>query len=96
VATTDWSKATHWEARPGEVESLTDERTKPTLQHTPDVVDHWNNTGNNTDQQTRIDYYNQRGKEDQAQVVMYWLNREMASGGNYTPMVGENFKEPGE
>lgn len=94
--TTDSKKATHWEYAPGEVISLTDERDKPTVEHMPNVVDHWNTEGNKTDQQSRITYYHFKGREDEAKVVPFSVNRDEAGGGNYTPNLGACFKEPGE
>ncbi len=94
----DFSKAKFWEPTPGQIVSLTDERTKPTLAHEPSVVAHWNSEGNNTDQKSRIGFYHFRGKEDAAIVMMFFLNRDLGSGSEegYTSKLGPNFKEPGE
>lgn len=92
------AEATHWEPRPGLVVSITNHRTKPTLEHEPSVVTHWNTIGNNSDQPTRISFFNFVGKTDTATVVMFFENREESDkgGGDYTHIVGPNFKEPGQ
>jgi hypothetical protein len=96
--TSDREKAGFWEPTPGQVVSLADERTKPTLSHNPPVVTHWNSTGNNASQSDRIAFYHFQGKEKTAQVVMFYLNRDEGAGGEaeYTHKVGPNFTEPGE
>jgi hypothetical protein len=92
----DFNTAKYWEPSPGQIVSMTDQRTKPTLQHSPSVVSHWNTIGNDTDQSTRIAFYHFRGREDQAEVLMFYLNRDESGEGEYTPKVTANFKEPGE
>jgi hypothetical protein len=95
----DLDKARFWEPLPGEVVSLRDERTKPTLAHDMPVQTHWNTIGNNADQATRLAFYHFKGKEDQARVLMFRLNREEGTGDDdsgYTHKVQAGFKEPGE
>ncbi|WP_410667671.1 hypothetical protein [Amycolatopsis sp. cmx-4-68] len=91
-----YESATHWESLPGNIVSISDETTKPTLEHDPSVVEHWNYDGNNTDQNTRITFYHFKGREDEAKVVMFRVNRETAESTGYVPDLGPNFKEPGQ
>ncbi|MCA1707370.1 MAG: hypothetical protein LC808_30525, partial [Actinobacteria bacterium] len=94
----DFSTAKFWEPTPGQIVSMTDHRTKPTVEHDPPVVAHWNAGGNNSNQQERIKYYHFRENEDAAKVLMFFLNRELGGGDEegYTTKVGPDFKEPGE
>jgi hypothetical protein len=91
--------AQFWQPIPGEEPmSYTAPRTRPTLEHETPVVGHWNNEGNNCDQQTRIRFYRFVGRESSAKVLPFYLNREEGSHGepDYTIFLGVNFKEPGE
>lgn len=94
----DYKTAQYWEPTPGQVVSMTDHRTKPTLEHSPSVVSHWNGGGNNTDQDARRKFYHFTDNEEEAKVLMFYLNREIGGGddGGYTAKVGPKFKEPGE
>jgi hypothetical protein len=92
----EYESATHWEGAPGQIVSISDERTKPTVEHELPVVTHWNTEGNNTSQATRIEFYHFKGREGEAKVVMFRVNRETAESTGYTPKLGPNFKEPGE
>jgi hypothetical protein len=92
----DYESATHWEGAPGQIVSISDERTKPTLEHDLPVVTHWNTEGNNSDQNARIIFYHFKGREDEAKVVMFKVNRETAESTEYTSKLGPNFKEPGQ
>jgi hypothetical protein len=91
-----YETATHWEGAPGQIVSIGDDRTKPTLEHDLPVVTHWNTKGNNTDQSTRITFYHFKGREDEAKVVMFKVNRETAESAEYTAKLGPDFKEPGQ
>jgi hypothetical protein len=91
----DFDSARFWEPSGGQVVSLTDQRTKPTLSHDLPVVTHWNTVGNNADQSTRIAFYHFTGTESSARVVMFYLNRDESAEGNYTHKLGPGFGEPG-
>jgi len=92
------SGALFWEPVPGTVVSYTAARTRPTLEHEKPVVGHWNETGHDCDQETRITFYHFVGREASAKVLPFYLNREEGAHGegNYTPNLGDNFKEPGQ
>ncbi|HEX8430436.1 MAG TPA: hypothetical protein VF625_04080, partial [Longimicrobium sp.] len=92
------SAAKFWEPTPGTVVSMTDPRTRPTVEHSLPVVGHWNTGGNDIDQGTRIAWFRFTGREDTALVVPFHVNRTEGDhgAGEYTHIVGDNFTEPGE
>jgi hypothetical protein len=84
---------THWigdPSRPQREVPLTG-NTRPTIEHDPAVVTHWNDTGHDTDQPTRIKFKNFTGNETSAKVLDAETNK---SGGKYQDEVGSNFKGP--
>ena len=95
----DTKTAQFWEPVPGTVVSYTHPRTRPTLEHEVPVVGHWNNIGHDCDQPKRIAFYHFIGvAHENIKVLPFYLNREEGAHGegSYTPMLGPDFKEPGE
>ncbi len=70
--------------------------TIATIDHQPMIVQHWNTTGHNTNQDTRRDYFNGHGIT--LTIVPLTLNSAdgASAGHEYTYEVGPNFRGPRE
>lgn len=84
-----------WEPEPGRFVSLKPP-TDPTVEHSPTVVSHWNDTGRKTDQATRRAFFTFAGKEKSIKVLDRSRNSELGGRGKeYKPAVTASFTGPG-
>ena len=98
------NKDTHWigdPVQPTREVPLTNP-THPTIEHRPSVVTHWNDggdgspAGRNSNQGSRFDWKNFKGRETQARVLDAKTNQSLGGGGNYIHEVLPGFKGPAE
>ncbi|WP_291143226.1 eCIS core domain-containing protein [Flavobacterium sp. UBA7680] len=93
---TDPNDPNRWiENRPSGPVSLV--KSDVTIAHDPQVVDHWNNmNGNNTNQETRRNWFTFEGRINELKIESRAENSRNQSGAQYTPDVGANFQGPND
>jgi hypothetical protein len=97
-ANEDPNDSTRWlEKQKGKLQRVSVAKTNVTVGHNPQVATHWNTLGgNNTDQQTRVNWFTFVGRMDKVFFQSREENSRDQSGEEFTSAVGTQFRGPGE